>query len=97
MVVHLAEELIKAFLTDKGTQALVSCDLMNKRIVNIGYVHIIGKHDDNLIVLRAPPTFGSSLPASGERVDLCLRPDDADRCVRYSREIGDTRLFGFGR
>ena len=97
MVVNLAEEFIEAFLSYERTQALVSCNFMDKRIVHIGYIDVVRQDDDNLIILCAPPAFGTPLSASGECIGLFLRPYNTDWGVGSCRQVGDTRFFGFGR
>ena len=50
MVVHLAEELIEAFLSDKRTQTFVSCNLMDYCVIYISDIDIVRKYNNNLIV-----------------------------------------------
>ena len=70
MVVHLAEELIKAFLSDKCTQTFVPDHLMHYRIIYIGYIAVVGKYDHNLTGLTVPPAFGPTFPPTVTRLAI---------------------------
>ena len=81
MSINLSEELIKPIFADKRTQALMPDNLMHHRVIHVSHIHVVRQNDNNAIIIRTPPTFGTSFPASGEVVNLRLVADYSDMRV----------------